>query len=326
MGGVPTKVIAVGIDGTGSSGWRRNDGANSHVFRFITDINGGPAGGNIEAGVRSSDGAKRYWHGPGDLGSEMGDISQAVFRFVLDEMLRLTRDTGCAQTDFKICLVGHSRGAVAAIKVANFLNGDEYQNMTIEYGGVLSSPVQVGFIGLYDTVDRSTISINVAMPNVTHGSHARRQNRGSFLLFGGSRSTFGTVDIPARFPTFDVDTAHGGVGGDPGYFTRLGQMSADYYCNALQLIMTQEQLNREYGVHGSRMGVEPNYRPLTGSDATEIRARLARSVRDVARADDVIRAKAVLAGFSFVSPVSTLQQCGVRDQGLWPLMMSAIRS
>ena len=318
--GVPTKVIAVVIDGTGSPEWRRRDGANSHVFRFITDINGA-GNGNIEAGVSSVTGSKRYFHGPNTAATDFGGIIEAAYQFVVTEMARLI-GAGCNQSDIKLCLVGHSRGAVGVVKIANILSAPMGGHAGLFLFGSLRSPVQIGYFGLYDSVNRSAESIDVSVPNVASGCHARRQNR-SFLY--GSRSTFGTVDFP-RFPPFDVDTAHGGVGGDPGYFTPLGQLSSDYYCNARQLIMTQEELTRAYGVHGSRMGIEPNYRPLTGSDAEDRRVRLARSVRDVVRADDYIRTGATAAGFGFITSASRLCQYGENDGALWQRMMSAIRS
>ena len=320
MGGVPTKAIAAGIDGTGSPEWRRRDGANSHVFRFITDVSG-IGDGNIESGVRSATGSKKYFHGPNTAATDFGGIIEAAYLFVVSEMARLM-ETGCSQSEIKLCLVGHSRGCVGVVRIANILNAPTGGHAGLFLFGSLRSPVQVGYLGLYDTVNRSAESVDESVPNVVAGRHARRQNRG---FLNGSRSTFGTVDFP-RFPPFDVDTAHGGVGGDPGYFTSLGQITKDYYCNARQLIMTQDDLTRDYGMHASRMGVEPNYRPLTGSAAEDRRARLARSVRDVVRADDYVRTGAIAAGFSFGAPASTLLQYGEHDDALWQSMMSAIRS
>ncbi len=342
---MPTKVIAVGIDGTGSPEWRRRDGANSHVFRFITDING-VGNGNIESGVRSPAGSKKYFHGPNTRATDFSDIIDAAYQFVVSELERLVGE-GCAESDIKLCLVGHSRGCVGVIKLANYLmNGVQrspkasrvarkaFQEIEVVRADKLyvaveprPIPVKVGYLGLYDTVNRANESIDLSLPNVVAGSHARRQNRGHFLLFGGSRSTFGTVDIPSRFPTLDVDTAHGGVGGDPGYFTPLGQITKDYYCNARQLIMTREELIRAYGAHPSRKGgFEPNYQPLTGSDADERRARLVKSVREVVRADNYIRAGAVAAGFSLAAPASTISQYGASEYSLWRRMISAIGS
>ncbi len=299
---MPTKVIVVGIDGTGSQEWRRKDGANSHVFRFIADIDVAGSG-DIEEGVRPADGAKMYFHGPNTAATNFGGIIEAAYQFVVLEMARL-RKAGCAQSDIKICLAGHSRGAVGVARMVNILSAPTGGHAGLFLFGSLRSPVQIGYLGLYDSVNRSTEAIDETVPNVTSGRHTRRKNRG---FFDGSRSTFGTVDFP-RFAPFDVATAHGGVGGDPGYFTPLGQIAKDYYCNARQLLMTQEELTRAYGVHGSRLGIAPNYRRLTGSGAAETRDRLKKSVSEVGRADDYIRTGATAAGFSLAVPPSALRR------------------
>ena len=307
---MPTKFIVAGIDGTGSAEWRRKDGANSHVYRFLTDVAAG-GGGDIEAGVTSAEGAKKYWHGPGTFGTDLDDILDKALKFVLAQMDRLIVQGSCAQSDIKICLVGHSRGCVGAIKVANILNGGESLGSTLK----IKTPVRVEYIGLYDTVNKSSVDIDVAMPNVADGRHARRKNR---AFNGGSRNLFGTVEIP-RFTPYDCDTAHGGIGGDPGYFTPLGQMTADYYCNAMQLILTQDELNRRYG----HLGPLPRYRQLTGADAAERRRFLDRSIDAVIAADNHIRQGATGNGFSF-GKSTALKQYGDNDSKLWGDLTKAL--
>jgi len=195
---MPTKYVVAGVNGTGSREWRRTDGRNSHVFRFIADVVAGGSG-DISRGVSSTDDAKRYWHGPGTFATDLSGIIDEVFEFVVSQTDRLVRETGCAQSDVKICLVGHSRGCVAAIKVANRLNDPGIVSLRDAVRVSLSrlrAPVAVPFIGLYDTVNRSLVDIDVAMPNVAAGIHTRRKNRS----WSGSRFSFDTVEIPRSPP------------------------------------------------------------------------------------------------------------------------------
>lgn len=205
---MPTKYVVAGVNGTGSREWRRTDGRNSHVFRFIADVVAGGSG-DISRGVSSTDDAKRYWHGPGTFATDLSGIIDEVFEFVVSQTDRLVRETGCAQSDVKICLVGHSRGCVAAIKVANRLNDPGIVSLRDAVRVSLSrlrAPVAVPFIGLYDTVNRSLVDIDVAMPNVAAGIHTRRKNRS----WSGSRFSFDTVEIP-RFPPLLTSIQHTGA-------------------------------------------------------------------------------------------------------------------
>ena len=216
------KYILAGIDGTGSKTWMRADGYNSHVFRFLCDF--------------MAD-RKQYWAGPGTFGFEMGGIVAEATQWVATSAVELLK-SGTRQEEIRVCLVGHSRGAVAAMEVASRLKN--YKSAG------LNGPIRVRFVGLYDAVDRSTLSFSGAdLSNVDDLSHAVRQNR----RFSGSRWSFGTVDVRrGRVNEYkEFDTAHGGVGGDPGYFDDLTGVAQDTYCNALTLVLSDAELLKRYG-------------------------------------------------------------------------------
>jgi hypothetical protein len=238
------------IDGTGSRSWRRADGFNSHVYRFYRDFG---------ASYRN------YWHGPGTLGSEMPGIVGQVTNWIFTELVRSV-ELGLRQDEVKICLVGHSRGAVAVIEVANRL-----QNLMpvafLPPSIQIRCPIRVQFMGLYDAVDRSLMSFpDAALSNVDKVYHAIRLNRS----WSGSRWSFGSCTV-GRGQAREFDTAHGGIGGDPGYFDNLMGFAGDTYCNALQLVLTDDELLRRYGAidMGGPDGIGANSMPrftqLTGT-------------------------------------------------------------
>src|SRR5262245_297805 len=157
------KYICAGIDGTESRAWRREDGVNSHVFRFCRDF-----GADYST----------YWNGPGLAGAELDDIVTGVTRQIRQKISEFVRG-GVPPRDIRICVVGHSRGAVAAMWVANVLSPGSQR------------PLRIKFMGLYDAVDRSAMpDLNTALRNVENLRHAVRQNQD---WFGGSRATFGSV-------------------------------------------------------------------------------------------------------------------------------------
>jgi hypothetical protein len=316
---MPTKFIVAGIDGTGSHEWRRVDGANSHVYRFLADVVNDARGNGGNTGREAN--PNGYFHGPGTTGLSMGPILIEVTHWILDQMERLMRSDGCTQRECKIAIAGHSRGASAAIGVANRLASNDMGFFARRTA--VTAPVQVEYVGLYDTVDRSLFTgQDVSMPNVTACRHARRRNRS----WNGSRWSFGTVDTGPRFPAHDFDTAHGGIGGDPGYFTRLGGVASDYYCNALELILTQEELTRQYGYVSVRgVPLHPRYSPLSGLAAQRRRAFLLGSIRNVQAADTYIRNGAISAGFRLPN-VTPLKQYGEGEDHLWQRLTAAGRS
>jgi hypothetical protein len=234
------------IDGTGSTEWRRPDGLNSHVYRFYKDA------------VVEPD-FKLYRHGPDTAGLKMGGIVEDVTAWVLKAVA--ARRKADPKKDVEIVLVGHSRGAVAATVVANRLAAPKIPD-------ACAVPIRVKFLGLYDAVDRSFLSVDTTLRNVETVYHAVRGNRD---FFGGSRWSFDTVKYDRPVLAWDYNTSHGGIGGDPGLFTPLGGLAADYYCNALQVVMTDDDLRVRYGtVHmPTRGGMPmptniPRFRQLTG--------------------------------------------------------------
>ncbi|MCC6538412.1 MAG: hypothetical protein IT162_12725 [Bryobacterales bacterium] len=303
--------VVAGIDGTGSKSWRRTDGANSHVFRFMKDVVNHGSGTGGTAGTDPAG----YWHGPGNSGLNMGPIIVDVTTWILNQVEAQMKAHSVGQSDIQVAVVGHSRGASAAIAIANRLEKTGWGFFANRKS--VTAPLQLSYVGLYDTVDRSLLTgQDTAMNNVAATRHARRMNR----AWSGSRWSFGTVDSAN---TKDFDTAHGGIGGDPGYFTELGGMASDYYCNAVQLVMTQAELTKQYGqivVRGMPLG--PKYKPLTGSEYTNQLARVRKSITEVAAADKYIRDGAAAAGLQFKSPASAMMQFGSSEATLWARLMA----
>jgi len=206
---MPAFVVAA-IDGTGSSDWRRPDGSNSHVWKFQHDF-------------QTPSDRKRYFDGPGTLGFEVDDISSAVLRWSLSTLRRIVPGSRPApgghaciapRNDVKICLVGHSRGALIAIDVARELSRHGYP---------------VFFMGLYDAVDMALGTEGDMVTNAEVTYHALRHPALR------SRSSWGNTgrDHHARYYERHFMTSHGGIGGDP-VLTADG-MFADYSCDTTTL-------------------------------------------------------------------------------------------
>jgi hypothetical protein len=215
-----TKYLSVGVDGTGSKEWMRPDGANSHVYRFIQNF-------------RSDD--YIYADGPSTFGFDLGGIIDNVVDKIQEKAGRLARDMG-NNDELRLVLVGHSRGAAAVISIANRLN-----SLTLSvFRSLLKPRLVVQYMGLYDTVLRAPlVSIDTDMPHVTRICHAIRKNDD---WNGGSRGSFGSVHVPGALRR-KFDTAHGGVGGDPGFFDPLSP-TKDLYCNAWTVCYAMTELIR----------------------------------------------------------------------------------
>lgn len=229
---MPNHHILLAIDGTGSSDWMRRDGLNSHVHRFMSDFQGG-------YGV-----SKIFRHGPaGASGLDVGSIIDEGVRDVY-RMIGRALTNGANLNDIKINLVGHSRGGFAVLKIANFLQNpisfvrpasrgaQEVQFFNRTMGQSIPPSLNVNFIGLYDAVKRAAVETegDLSLRNVNKVAHAIRQN------MNRSRISFSGIGIPSATNN-QFDTSHGGIGGDPGFFTQwsLGA-GTDIYCNALDLI------------------------------------------------------------------------------------------
>jgi hypothetical protein len=311
--------ILVAIDGTGSRDWKRHDGRNSHISRFWRDFQ-----------APATD--KKYYHGPhasawaASGGLESGPTANHATAW-LGQRLYQEITAGTPQSDVKVFIVGHSRGCISAIMVANNL-----QNMTAELRGLEFSswtlPIPIAFLGLYDTVDRDAggADTGAGLNHVGSVYHARRGNRG----WTGSRWSFDTVSIEHGHQSDDFDTSHGGVGGDPGFFGAPTDLSADQYCNSMQVILSETELIARYGAVSSRApspgviawdcdygGTRANYPPLAG-EARERRIReLRRYLRQSRKADTFIRNGAVAAGAPLAGTATPHIPCDDPDDLLW---------
>jgi hypothetical protein len=122
----------------------------------------------------------------------------------------------------RIVLIGHSRGAVACIDIAN----------TSEY--------PIYFMGLYDAVDKSFLtdastefvnSKKVAFTYHAIRDYEKNGSRQSSIPFASFNSA--TEDIKMCSEKYMVEffnTAHGGVGGDYGGDNRFYNITADTIC------------------------------------------------------------------------------------------------
>lgn len=267
------EFLVAGIDGTGSREWRARDGSNSHIFQFVRDL-------------RHTNGRAHYWHGPDSAiphvaGVEIQRIVPAVIRWIVQTMMPMSPRcpdgvdparmmTSCvplSESDYrqvaellrqqmveniKICIVGHSRGGLVAVMVAERLR-------------LLRLPVY--FMGLYDAVDRASCSIGCdasTITNTQHVYHARRDPRME------SRGSFGNDAVmPAGTSWYHEQffmTSHGGIGGSPEFHP--DDFSDDYSCSVDGLSADIQRA----------MGADPYETCLEGSRAAD------RWIRDNGRA------------------------------------------
>jgi pimeloyl-ACP methyl ester carboxylesterase len=277
---MPERYVLAAIDGSGSSEWRRKDGANSHVFRFKSDF-------------ADNGGAKEYWHGPNWWGQGLSKTIDDANSWIIRSIERLISKYRCGQQEVKVCLVGHSRGAAAGIALANRLN-DPTNVRAVSRS--LRAPIQVHFLALYDTVNRSPLSIDCKLTNVKHCFHACRQNI-SMDPEKGSRGSFGLVKVPGASPA-QFDTSHGGIGGDPGFFTRLDDPVADLYCNAWTFLLSQLDLDKMFG---TGFFGRHKYTSLAGEERVRRKAALRRFWNESMRANEFVRNGAASAGLTLGS-------------------------
>lgn len=235
-----TQHILIAIDGTGSKDWKRNpDGLNSHVYRFYRDF---IVPGNY----------KKYIEGPGNFGTDMSSIIKDGLDSCLqmvDSIYRINKSESSHSndSDIKVCLIGHSRGAVAALEIGTQL----YRQ----------SGINTYFLGLYDAVDKSWVSgYDAEFRGTTFKYHAMR----AYSNWSGTRSTFGNVDKISNKKLFN--TSHGGIGGDPGFFVDLIPMINDSYCNALELLHEINQIKDKEAFRKRCLEIDWFWRQSTSAD------------------------------------------------------------
>lgn len=217
--------ILLAIDGTGSALWRDPSGQNSHVYRFYRDAHTPYC---------------LYLDGPDTIGFDMSNIIETGTKWILNQISQLATRKIARPDEVKIDLVGHSRGGVAVIKIANNLNNlaayearTNFQTLQLLKGLPLS--FKVNFLGLYDAVSRSADTFfDAGNLDVKHIFHARRANR---AFFSSSHPLFGGVSTRNQQ---EYDTSHGGIGGAPGFFDEM-KFGNDMYCNALPLLTEPSQ-------------------------------------------------------------------------------------
>jgi pimeloyl-ACP methyl ester carboxylesterase len=277
------KHILIAIDGTGSREWiRENDGLNSHVYRFCKDFYDGvdPIKGDkkkIYLGPEAPN-CKYYIHGPGTLGEDVREILDYATEKLCIAIMHALRNGANSLSEVKVNIIGHSRGAFIALKLANRLEkpmeflritqsgSDQRVAFLMNTIGTALPHIRVNFLGLYDTVQRTAneFSADLTLQNVDRVAHAIRARGRTRVSFGGidvpnSITNFeidsldnGTkVDIPKCIQTPELDTSHGGIGGDPGFFSPIRMLFKDPYCNALHLVGAADSVSFDGKVYGS---------------------------------------------------------------------------
>lgn len=240
--------IVVGIDGTGSRTWRRPDGSNSSVYKFVRDFNYGAIG--ID---------RKFFDGPSDVmqGLDSEPILQQALDFVNNRLRQLFPQMGqrnirpLAVFDVSSFQQANERAraeyasdpqsgsffgsSTARVPVQvttqmlthQFLNTNQVRIVIVGHsrGGLLAavlarmlSPVvKVYFLGLYDAVDRQPSLDAPVVENVKIVFHARRNPEvGSRRIFGNTSTTYRSEYHEEQF----FYTSHGGVGGSftPGEY------------------------------------------------------------------------------------------------------------
>lgn len=222
--GFSGKYIICGIDGTASHEWNRN-GRESHVSRFVYDAN-------------VTGGYKRFLDGPGQspLGAELGLGTSMIIDSCVHWITKMTKRIipdlreipttqrfsnlnaslrGAFQATvnekLRIVIVGHSRGGLAAINIANNL------------------PFPVYFLGLYDAVDMHPTLNCEKIVNAKFTYHAKRHpfigsryswgNCGDTLLSKINTAFRNRPSLPITSSGFYEEklfyTSHGGFGNSP---------------------------------------------------------------------------------------------------------------
>jgi|GEM_PF-2536855 len=186
-GAASSNQLLIGIDGTGSSSWRRTDASgastNSHVFNMVRDF----------------DGQGLYLNGPNTIGTNVGLIADEALSFIHSQLR--------ADPNLQVNIVGHSRGGLIGINIANQLSG----GFADVNGG---ASIRVNFLGLFDAVDRAIGMSGSTINNVNNVLHIVRDPA------GGSRPSFGNTGRQAgpsvSYQEVLLMGTHSAIGGGPG--------------------------------------------------------------------------------------------------------------
>jgi|SRR5579859_886708 len=255
--------IVVGIDGTSSSSWRKPDGSNSHVYRFVHDFQYGAMG--ID---------KLYLDGPSDVVS--GRDSEPILQKALDfislrlkalfpalpsapghpvHTMEMFDVNSCVQTQYyQQQYYGNEYGGIsvqtgssvrmpmqvnAGMLAHQPLGTDQVRVVLVGHsrGGLvatvlarmLSPVVRVYFLGLYDAVGREPCLDGSTIENAKIVFHARRSPD------VGSRGMFGNTATQHRVDHYEESyfyTSHGGIGGDFVADPKAVSMFGDSSCTA----------------------------------------------------------------------------------------------
>jgi hypothetical protein len=190
--------VLFACDGTGSTSWRKGDGSNSYIFQFYNRFKS-----NVAAiqGKKYLDGPPE-WHGWGtyNLFNEGLEFVESCIDQTAKKMGFSPKDKKTVNQQMGICLAGHSRGGLVAIKIANLLS---------EKG------IDILFLGLLDAV-RMALPYKETIPRtVGHFFHGiRDQNFYSRYTWGNAGTHY---EDGAAAPVQKYKTSHGGLGGDPNF-------------------------------------------------------------------------------------------------------------
>ena len=245
MANATAPYIVVGIDGTSSASWRKPDGSNSHVYRFVHDFQSGAMGVD-----------KLFLDGPNNVieGRDSEPILQKALAFVnhrlqvlFPRQLGLTTAhpihpldmfdvNSCTQTDYYREQYGDEYGLLppasstparipvqvnATMLAHQPLSTDQVRIVIVGHsrGGLiatvlahmLSPIVRVYFVGLYDAVDREPCLDGATIDNAKIVFHARRSPEvGSRKMFSNTATRYKVEQYEESF----FYTSHGGIGGD----------------------------------------------------------------------------------------------------------------
>jgi hypothetical protein len=250
--------IVVGIDGTGSRQWRKKDGSNSSVYKFVRDFNYGTMG--VE---------KQFFDGPSDTtrGLQSEPILQHILDFINNRLRHLFPQLSqrnirpLSMFDVNSCHQANERARadIAADMQGGYLFGNStakvpvhvttqmlsHQALTTDQvrvvivghsrGGLvatvlarmLSPIVKVYFLGLYDAVDRQPCLDGNMVENVKYVFHARRNKEVGSRWYFSNTSTLYRSDYHEEKYFY---SSHGGIGGSfvPGEYD--SGFSADDSC------------------------------------------------------------------------------------------------